>query len=251
MNFSLYKKEMKVHLFRPSFMVVTGILSLYLGVQFFYQLGFLSQMTQKSYSLGGSSLLEHLWAPYFGQINMILLFTSPFFVSRLFSEEKRQDCMLSLLASPMGSMAICLQKFLAGWTILLVFLGIAFIFPLASLFLFKAAYLPELFSGMLALILASSVYAAISLFSGILFSSLLMSGVFSVVINLSLWSIGIIFRDLISFKKMEWVEQFWIGKYLTDLFVANISFISLYFFLAFSFFFLFLSYQFLEEVERG
>jgi ABC-type transport system involved in multi-copper enzyme maturation permease subunit len=201
--------------------------------------------------MGGSSLLEHLWAPYFGQINMILLFTSPFFVSRLFSEEKRQDCMLSLLASPLGSLEICLQKFMAGWTILLAFLGLAFFFPLASLALFKSPYLPEVFSGMLALVLASALYAAISLFSGILFSSLFMSGIFSVVINLSLWSIGIIFRDLISFRKMEWVEQFWIGKYLTDLFVANLSSLAVYFFLAASCFFLFLSYQLLEEVERG
>lgn len=250
MNISLIKKELKVGLLKPSFLFLMGILSLYLGVQFFYQLGNFSKVTQESFALGGSSLLENLWAPYFGQLNMILLFTSPFFVSRMFSEEKRQDCLLPLLASPLSSLQITIQKYIAAWMILVSFLFVAFLFPLSSLYFFKDPYLPELFSGLIALILAAGFYSSIALFSGSLFQSNLLSGVFSIVLNLSVWSIGIIFRDLISFERAEWIENFWIGKYLTDLFVANIGLSSLYFFVAGSALFVFLSYQVLEEVER-
>lgn len=251
MNLTIYKKELRVGLLRPSFLFLVGVLGLYLGVQYFYQLGHFSKVAQDSFSLGGSSLLENLWAPYFGQLNMILLFTSPFFVARLFSEEKRQDCLVPLLASPLSSLQISLQKFFAAWSILVVFLLVAFIFPLTSLVFFKDPYLPELFSGLFALILAAGFYSSISLFGGSVFQSNLLSGIISIVINLCLWSIGIVFRDLISFERIEWVEKFWIGKHLTDLFVANLSLSAIFFFLAGSAFFVYLSYQVLDEVERG
>lgn len=251
MNLTLFKKEIRLNLFRPSSLFITACLSLYLGVQYFYQLGHFSKLTQDAVASGGSSLLENLWAPYFGQLNMILMFTSPFFVARLFAEEKRQDAMLSLLASPLSSLSMLMQKFFAGWCILLLFCAVAFVFPLTSLVFFPEVYLPELFMGLFTICLVSGVYSAISLFCGALFESLMLGGVFSIVVNLSLWSLGIIFRDLITFKRAEWVEEFWIGKHLTELLVAKLSLSSLYFFSALTFLFLFLSYQILDEVERG
>lgn len=251
MNLAILKKDLRLSLLRPSLLFLFSLVSLYLGVQYFYQLGLFSQMVQKSYSFGGTSLLENLWAPFFGQINMILLFVSPFVVSKAFGEEQRQDAMLSLLASPLSSLQIVFQKFLAGWIQLLLLCSLVFLFPIFSLLMFEAPYLPELFSGYLALVLLSAFYTAIALFAGSLFKSFLMSGIFSVLLNIMVWSIGIFFRDLIQFERFDWVESLWIGKHLTNLFVANLSLNSIYFFVAGVFFFLFLSYQMIEQVERG
>lgn len=251
MNWALLKKDLRWSIQRPSLLFLFALVSLYMGLQFFYQLGLFSQMAQKTYALGGTSLLESLWAPYVGQLHLILLLLSPLVVCRAFADERRQDCMLSLLASPLSSAQILWNKFFSHWLLMLGLCLILCCFPLFSVVLLKDIYWPEMLGGFLAIVLLSGFYCSIAIFTSSVFSSYVMAGIFSVVINLSLWSIGSFFRDLIQYERLDWVEDLWVGKALTDLLVGDLSLSAVYFFVATIGFFLFLAYQVLEHVERA
>ncbi|MFT5132619.1 MAG: ABC-2 type transport system permease protein [Gammaproteobacteria bacterium] len=121
---------------------------------------------------------------------IVLLLISPFVTMRLFSDELRSGTIKLLLSSPVSITEIVLGKFLGAMTFLLILIALISFMPF-SLIAGTSLDLGLLASGLMALVLLSSVFAAIGLFVSSLSKSPPVSAFSSFMLMFLLWIIHI------------------------------------------------------------
>ncbi|MBL7670504.1 MAG: ABC transporter permease subunit [Bdellovibrionaceae bacterium] len=190
-------KEMKGFMMRPAFYVICFFLTLLFSYSFSISLFQFVQMAGAMGmhpGMGGGQQQANIHYMVFlkqlSMLNLLMIFAVPALTMKLFSEEKKMHTFDLLLTAPVTSFQIVLGKFLAAALAILFIVFLSMIYPLSTaLFVENMKWGPLLIS-YLGLFLVGLVYVAMNLFCSSLTESILISFFMSVILNVSLWFIG-------------------------------------------------------------
>jgi ABC-2 type transport system permease protein len=178
---------------------------------------------------------------------MLLLFV-PAMTSFSFAEERKTRTMDLLLTSPITSFDIVLGKL--GATLFLVFslLAISFLYPI-SLSISASLDWPLLISSYVGLFLVAGVYVSIGLFSSSISTSVIVSYVIAVVLNL--FCIFIVWSSQTSENPLvrDVVNHISISKHLTDFIQGSVQIAGVVFLISMVGFFVFLTQRVIESAR--
>ena len=116
-------------------------------------------------------------------VHLMMVIAIPALTMRLLSEEKKQRTYDLLLTAPISATQIALGKFLAGWLVSMVLVFISQIYPLITS-LFVDFPLGPLLSSSFGFSLMMGAYVAMGLFASSLTSSVMLSVIFGILLNL-------------------------------------------------------------------
>lgn len=194
------------------------------------------------YAAGQLHLGEHLLAPYFGDLSIVLVLVAPALSMRSFAEELRSRSMELLLTSPVTTAQIVFGKFLGLVAFAGVLLAVSAPGPL-SLFWFGSPDVGVIASGYLGLWLL----CAASLSMGLAASSFTENQVVALVISFAL---GLMLYVLGMFGLEDpdgALSQLALTGHLDDLFVGRLKLSDLAYFVAFVATWLFATHQRVES----
>ena len=158
---ALYRREMRSYFVSPVAYIILAVFFILSGFFFFQIVSFTGQA-----NLSG----------LFGNIAVILLFTTPFITMRLVAEEKRSGTMELLLTSPVRPLEIILAKFMAAWSLIGIALAGTFVY-VVLLLLHSPMEFGPLFTGYLGLVFLSGALVALGLLASALAESQIAAGI--------------------------------------------------------------------------
>lgn len=245
----IFKKEVGSYFLSPVAYVVITIFLVLSGYFFYSSVAYYSlvsmQAIQNPYMVSGLNLTEGLISPFFANIGIIAMLIIPMLTMRLFAEEKKSGTIELLFTYPLKDMDILLGKFFAATVVYLTPIAVTLVY---ILFIRSMAELPvgPILAGYLGLILMGEAFIAL----GILISSTTENQIVAAIITfgllLLLWVIG-------------WAASFagpLFGKILTEISLVKhfqnfskgvIDIKDVIFYLAFTFYGLFLTCRVLES----
>ncbi len=243
----IFRKEVRSFFLRPSSFAVLFICSLYLTFNMSFLLFQFAQASFSMQSQGGVNVSQFFSMPHINSLNFLLLFCVPFFVLRLFVEEKKMNTMALLLTSPITSWQIVGGKFFAALVSMHSIVAFSFLYFIPMIWFLELPWL-EIFCGYLGILLLAGIYISIGLFASSLTSSVFLGGFLSILMSLFLW-IFVSFKNLDPGLWSEGLNQLWIGTHFTELLQAKISLAGVSFLLSLILFFLFLTQQTVESMR--
>ncbi len=187
------QKDFRSYFYSPIAYIIISVFLALVGYVFFNLLSYFqqSQLQFMQVSQGPKpTISEHIIAPMFGNINVILLFVAPFITMRLISEERKEQTLTLLMAAPIRSIDIILGKFLAGVGLISVMLAGTFIYPLV-LFFGASPDVGILLGSYLGVLLVISTYIAIGLFWSSCTENQIISAVMTFGTLLFFWLVGL------------------------------------------------------------
>lgn len=207
----------------------------------------LSQPPQVAAHMGPRNIHLSVFGSYLAShVHLVMLIAVPALTMRLISEEKKQRTYDLLLTAPVSAIQIAVGKYLAGFSIAMTLVLISLLYPLiTSLFVdFPMGPLLTSFSGFSLLI---GGYVAVGLFASALTSSLMLSVILGVLLNVAILIISsgveLIDEPLI----VNLLNYISVGRQLEGFLLGNIKTGSIVFFLSFISFFVFLSERVIES----
>jgi ABC-2 type transport system permease protein len=147
------------------------------------------QAFQAMEQLEGLNLNDHVIAPFLQTMSVVLLFLIPGITMGLFAAEKANGTQELLLTSPITVWELVLGKFLAAFAFVLILVALLAVFP-ALLLMYGNPELGKIGSGLLAMVLIGSVYAAIGAFASSLTQNQLTAFFVAFVLLLILLMLG-------------------------------------------------------------
>ncbi|HWU41927.1 MAG TPA: ABC transporter permease subunit [Bdellovibrio sp.] len=192
---TIFKKEFKGFVFSPTFWVICFLLSLVFSWVYPIQLNLFAQLLANYVMQQGvaTTQLNIHYGVFLRQIsylNLFLIFVVPALTMKLFAEEKKMRTFDLLLTSPVTSLEIVMGKYAASLAAVLGLVLVAMIYPLATATMAKINWGP-LFIAFFGIFILGAVYAAMDLFCSSLTENSLIAYVSSVILNVSIWFIGI------------------------------------------------------------
>lgn len=192
---TIAKKDLRAFFFSPVFYMVAFLCTLVLSWVFPIQLWHFSQtsrnmMFQQGMAQQDMNIHYGLFLRQLSYLNLMLILVVPALTMRLISEEKKMHTFDLLLTSPVTSVQIVFGKFVAalGAVFGIVFLAYLYCAWMGFFAKFSWSLLTIAFTG---LFLVGGVYAAMDLFCSSLTESALGSFVMAVIMNISIWFVGI------------------------------------------------------------
>lgn len=170
------------------FAVLAGFFFLSSVLQFSEYIARLTQF-QVLDQLRELNLNDHVIAPFFGVMSVVLLFLVPGITMGLFAAEKANGTDELLLTSPLTIWEIVLGKFLAAAAFVAILVALVALFP-AVLFAYGDPEIPKTLAGLLGLLLVGLSYAAIGAFASSVTRSQVIAFVLSFVLLLLLWMLS-------------------------------------------------------------
>ncbi len=246
---AVWRKELTVYLATPIF-YLTGLVFLLLAGYFFYAniayyalLSF--QAGQNPFLASMLTPLQMVYRPFFGNLAVLWLFLVPLVTMRLFAEEKRSGTAELLFTLPVSDWAIILGKFAAALAVCSLLLAATVFYSLALMAVVTVDW-GAVAVGYLGLVLLTGAFLSLGIFSSTLTENQIIAAVVSFGLLLLFWLIG-------------WYEE--IGARSLHGFFRYLSMLGhfetfargvldtrdLWFYLSFSFFFLFLTKRQLES----
>ncbi len=242
---SIFRKEFKSIVFRSSFFFILFLCSLFFGLVFFNILDQYAKISSQMPNINGINFVSGMLVPHLSSLNFVMMFVCPFFAIRLFSEEYKYHTFELLLTAPITSTQIVLGKFLAASAAALVVLVISALYPIAGLWVadLPLAHMALAYFGV---VLVVMLYTAISIFASSLTSSLIVSGILSIVFILSLWFIAI-FRTNADGSISTVVDMLWINSHLQAFYKGGFSLLNLSMLISYIALFVFMCQQVVES----
>ncbi len=226
----LWKKEMQIYFLSPVAYVFFAVF-LFLGGLFFY-LGV---------TLTGEASLRVL----LGNLAVAQLFVLPMLTMRHFAEERRQGTLELLLTAPVRLGSLVIAKWLASVTIcLLMFVGTA-IFP-AILAYYGDPDWGVMATSYLGLVCVASAFCATGLFASSLTDDQVAAGLIGIVLLLPFWLTGQA-EALLPEAWAERVKPISVLLHLDSFNRGVLDSADIFYFVAFTFVFLFLTWRSLES----
>ncbi len=196
---AIFKKELRLYFVSPIAYAVLTAFTLIAGI-FFYiylfefvkqclRLDMQAQMYGSLMKIPAMNVDEWVVRPFFGMINVILLFILPGITMRIFSEEKRQETMALLLTSPLSDLQIVLGKFLGAYSFYCLMIGITF-FHFIFLFVFGEVGWISLLSGYFGLSLVGASFIATGMLVSNYTENQIVAFIVTLLINLMFWLAG-------------------------------------------------------------
>lgn len=173
---SIYKKELRSYFNSPIAYILITILLIGVGY-FFFQTFFL---------VGQASLRS-----FFSYSALAFILFGPAITMRLFAEERKAGTIEPLLTLPVKEWRIVVGKFLAGWTLLLVYLLLTLAYPISISFVGKLDTGPVI-GGYLGLLLLGGVYVALGLFTSAVTRNQVVSLVLAFFVGLLLYLLDLL-----------------------------------------------------------
>lgn len=138
--------------------------------------------------------------PFYQAAEVILVFLLPLMTMRGFALERERGTFELLVTSPLSVSEIVFGKFLGICTIVVIMLGISFVFPL-SLIIFADPEVAPTLVGFMGLILFSFSYVAVGLAVSALTKDQTLAGVLGLVVMLLLFVISMGAESLQGWKR--------------------------------------------------
>jgi len=135
------------------------------------------------------NLNDHVIAPFFGVMSVVLLFLVPGITMGLFAAEKANGTDELLMTSPLTIWEIVLGKFLAAAAFVAILVGLVALFP-GILFAYGDPEIPKTLAGLLGLLLVGLSYGAIGAFASSVTRSQVIAFVLAFVLLLLLWMLS-------------------------------------------------------------
>ncbi len=246
--FTLAKKDLKLIVTSPLFLLIAALCSLIWSVMF---VNFLRQFAQQASMAGMQgaevpNIIRGVFTSHISMVNLIFIVTLPAITMRLIAEEKKSRSYDLLLTSPVTATEIVLGKFLAGLGAMSALLLISFLYPLAT-GLIATFHWPTVGSLYLGIFLMSSLYVASGLFASSLTDSSMLAVFMGVVFNFLIWFIG----PSAAGSDVKWfadvMDYISIGQHLMTFVNGAIQVKSVIFFVTAVGFFIFLSERVVES----
>jgi ABC-2 type transport system permease protein len=135
------------------------------------------------------NLNDHVIAPFFHVMSIVLLFLVPGITMGLFAAEKSNGTQELLLTSPITIWELVLGKFLAAAAFVALLVVLLAVFP-GILFAYGDPEVGKTFAGLFGLLLLGLVYAAIGAFASSVTQNQLIAFFLAFVLLLVLWMLG-------------------------------------------------------------
>lgn len=136
------------------------------------------------------TLNEHVVAPYFQTIEIILVFLIPILAMRAIAEERKSGTFELLITSPLRISELVLGKFLGLACVVFLMLSVSFIYPLVLL-VFASPEMPPIIVGIVGMFLFSISFLSIGLAISASTSSQTVAGVVGLVVSLLFYAISL------------------------------------------------------------
>jgi ABC-2 type transport system permease protein len=228
--FTIWKKEMRVYAVNPTAYAFLAVFLFLSGLFFFLGV-----------TLTGEASLRVLAS----NLAIAELFILPMLTMRHFAEERRQGTLEMLLTSPVSPFSLVLGKWLASVSLCaLMFLGTG-VLPVIL------AYYGDPDWGVMAttylgLLLAAGAFCAAGLFSSSLLDDQLAAGLLGIVLLLPFWLVSRA-EALVGDELAERIGAFGVLRHLEGFGRGILDSADVYYFVALTFIFLFLTYRSLES----
>jgi len=191
---TISKKELKGFLASPNFYLIAFLFTLIFSLTYSLSLSqFIRNLAAMVSAPGVPSQQMNIHYAVFlrllSYLNLMLIFVVPALTMKLFAEEKKMRTFDLLLTSPVKSLHIVLGKYLSALGVVFVLVFLAFLYPLATSSFATIQWAP-LIIAYIGIFLVGAVYAAMNLFCSSLTESILIAYVMSVLLNISIWLVG-------------------------------------------------------------
>lgn len=192
--FVIARKEWRGFFASPTFYVLLFFLTLVVSYVYTIQLALFNQVLMSSVMQPGvapQQLNIHygVFLRLLSYLNLLLIFIVPALTMKLIAEEKKMRTFDLLLTSPVTSVDIVVGKFIGAMGAVLGIMVVAFLYPLATATFAEINWVPLVIS-FLGIFLVAGVYVAMDLFCSSLTESAMIAYVMSVILNVSIWFIG-------------------------------------------------------------
>ncbi len=249
----IFKKELKGFYWSPTFYFMGFLVCVIFSWVYPIQLNLFAQLLANYIPQVGVPLqqLNIHYSVFLRQIsylNLFLIFIVPALTMKLFAEEKKLRTFDLLLTSPVSSLEIVLGKYFAALGAVAGIVFLAFLYPLATATLAKLNWAP-LLTAFLGIFLVGAVYTAMNLFCSALTEQSLIAYVMSVLLNVSIWFVGIgaeVADNEVSRKIFEHIS---LSTHLTGMVEGTIRTSGLIFILSISGLFCFLAERVVESTR--
>lgn len=245
------KKELKGFFFTPAFYFIAFLIAVILSFLFpvhFSMFSQILQMAQPGMDAGQQANIHYgLYLRHLSYINLILIFIVPALTMKLFAEEKKMRTFDLLLTSPVSSWQIVGGKFIGVAGAILGIMLLALIYPLITLMFVNQIHWPSLLLAFFGIYALSLIYASMNLFCSSLTESILISYIMSVILNVSIWFVGIGVEAVDSQWARQIFEHISLSTHLSGLVEGTLRLQSLVFFVTAIGLFLFLSERVVES----
>ncbi|MGE5087155.1 MAG: ABC transporter permease [Bacillota bacterium] len=192
---TIFKKEIKGFYLNPTFWIISFLVSMIFSWVYPIQLNLFAQLLmnyvmQQGIPTNQLNIHYGVFLRQLSYLNLILIFVVPALTMKLFAEEKKLRTFDLLLTSPVTSFQIVVGKYFVALGAMGGIVLLALSYPVATATLAKINWAP-LFIAFFGIFLVGSVYSAMSLFCSSLTENSLVAYVMSVILNISIWFVGI------------------------------------------------------------
>ena len=250
---TIFKKELKGFYLSPTFYLMCFLISVVFSWVYPIQLNLFAQLLV-NYVMQSQVQAQQLNIHYgvflrqLSYLNLLLIFIVPALTMRLFSEEKKLHTFDLLLTSPVTSVQIVMGKYFAALGAVAGIVLLALSYPIATAALAKLNWVP-LFIAFGGIFMVGAVYAAMNLFCSSLTEQSLIAYVMSVIMNVSVWFIGIGAEVADSERGRKIFEHISLSTHLTSLVEGTIRTNSIVFLLSLIGLFCFLCERVVESAR--
>lgn len=247
---TIFRKEAKGFFANPTFYVICFLVSMIFSWVYPIQLNLFAKLLENYIMQQGvpqTQLNIHygVFLRQLSYLNLILIFVVPALTMKLIAEEKKMRSFDLLLTVPVTSLQIVLGKYLAALAAIGSIVLLALAYPVATL-LFASFQWGPLFVAFGGIFLVGAVYVAMNLFCSSLTESALIAYVMSVIMNVSIWFIGIGAEIVDSDWGRRFFEHVSLNAHLSSLVEGTIRTNSLIFLLSLVGLFVFLCERVIE-----
>lgn len=248
---TIFKKEARGFFYSPTFYVILFFVSIVFSWVYPIQLNLFAKLLE-NYVLQQGVPLQQLNIHYgvflrqLSYLNLFLIFVVPAFTMKLLAEEKKLRSFDLLLTSPVTSLQIVLGKYLAALSAVGMVVLIALAYPVATSVMAQISWGPLLIA-FLGIFMVGAVYTAMNLFSSSVTESSLIAYVTSVILNVSVWFIGIGAEIVDGEASRRFFEHVSLNSHLSNLVEGTVRTNSLIFLFSLVGLFLFLSERVVES----
>lgn len=246
-------KEIRGFFGNPTFYMILFLIAAVLSFIYPIQLSMFNQLS-KTYIMQPDIPQQQLNIHYgvflrlLSYLNLMLIFIVPAITMKLLAEEKKIRTFDLLLTSPVTSAHIVVGKYIAALAALGGIMLMALTYPLSTAVFAKIHWMP-LFVAFFGIFLVGAVYAAMDLFCSSLTESALIAYVMSVILNVSIWFVGMTVEVVDSQTARNVFEHLSLNTHLAGLVEGTIRTSGLIFLLSVVVLFVFLAERVVESTR--
>lgn len=244
-------KELRGFFASPVFYVLLFLMSGIMSFVFYIQLALFSQQLTSFVQQPGlppTALNIHygVFLRLLSYLNLMLIFIVPALTMKLLAEEKKMRTFDLLLTSPVTSADIVVGKYVGALGAILGIVGVALLYPLSTAFFATISWGPLVIS-FLGIFLVAGVYAAMDLFCSSLTENALIAYVMSVILNVSIWFVGMSVEVTDSQTVRQVLEHLSLNTHLSSLVEGTVRTSALIFLLSVIVLFVFIAERVVES----